>query len=106
MHIAPMTKPYGDITEIRVIFEHFSLPALREVLEKDRCDCHNLPDIWTYEMLRFWVTLKLNWFLQVTKCQIDRFHQLPLCGFAYIGLEYYSFKAEVSKSLSDVHIMI
>lgn len=54
-----MTESYGDIIESQVNFEHFSLPALKEVLTKDRRDCHNLLDTWTYKMLRFGVTLKL-----------------------------------------------
>jgi len=56
MHTGPMIKPCGDINEIQVNFEHFSLLALRETLAKGRCAYHNLPDIWTYKMLKFWVT--------------------------------------------------
>lgn len=99
-----MTESYGVIIESQVNFEHFSLPALKEALTKDRCDCHNLPDTWTYKMLRFGVALKLPLVStgdKVPKSWIPWASTVWVCLYRVWILQLQSRSAKISLRYSD-----
>ena len=74
------------------------LSELKGISAWDRCYCHNLPDIWTYEMLWFWTTLKLIGHVVLNSWFPSAFS----VGGVLIVLEHYSSKISLRYLYNDV----